>query len=278
MSHQIVPRISLVISDVDGTLVTTDKSLTPRSREAVLRLSDAGIAFSVISSRPPFGLRTLVDALSLRLPIGAYNGGALVTPDLETIEQTFVPSDVAEEALTVFRDRGVDAWIFRGDGWIVEASAHAMIERETRTVGIGPTIVNRLDIHLDSVSKMVGVSDDFARLTACEPILSRTLHGRASVARSQPYYLDITPAGTNKGVAVTKLAVRLGIPVAEIATIGDMENDVAMFRSSGFSIAMGNAPPSVKSCADETTLSNDEDGFAAAMERLILPRIRPEPP
>jgi hydroxymethylpyrimidine pyrophosphatase-like HAD family hydrolase len=142
-----------------------------------------------------------------------------------------------------------------------------------RTIHVRPTVVANLENHLDAIGKIVGISHDFERLAACEPAARQTLGATASIVRSQPYYLDVTPFGTDKGVAVDGLALRLGIPAAAIATIGDMENDVAMFRKSGFSIAMGNASPEVKGLADAVTLSNEEDGFAAAVERLIIPRV-----
>lgn len=265
-------EILLVISDVDGTLVTSDKRLTERSRVAVSQLGAAGIGFSIVSSRPPFGLRMLVEPLRLRLPIGAYNGGALVLPNLTILEQRLLPPAAAREAMAVLRAFSVDIWAFAGDRWLVENPDAAYVEREERTIHVRPTVVEHLDGHLDAVGKIVGVSDDFARLAACEPAARRALGPSASVSRSQLYYLDVTPAGTDKGVVVEALARRLGIVTAAIATLGDMENDVAMFRKSGFSIAMGNASAEAKRHADATTLSNDEDGFAAAVERLILPR------
>lgn len=266
--------ISLVISDVDGTLVTTDKVLTERSRDAVARLAAAGIAFSIVSSRPPVGLRMLIEPLALRLPMGVFNGGALVMPDLSVLEQRLLPPETARAAMTVLRSFGVDIWVFAGDLWLAENPTGAYVKWEERTIHVRPTIVKRLEDHADAVAKIVGVSDDFERLTSCEPVAHRTLGSGASIARSQRYYLDVTPAGTDKGVAVVGLADRLGIPTAEIATIGDMENDVAMFRKSGLSIAMGNATPEVKCLADAVTLSNEEDGFAMAVDRLMLPRTR----
>jgi hypothetical protein len=98
------------------------------------------------------------------------------------------------------------------------------------------------------------------------------LSNRATVVRSQLYYLDITPHGTNKGTAVAALCRRLGVAPERLVTLGDMENDVPMFRAAGFSIAMGNASDAVKRAAQAATLANDEDGFADAVERLILPR------
>lgn len=267
--------ISLVVSDVDGTLVTTDKVLTARSCDAVRRLDAAGIAFSIVSSRPPFGLRMLVEPLRLRLPMGGYNGGALALPDLTIVEQRLLPPDVARQAIAILRAAGADIWAFAGDRWLVENPDGANIAREERTILVPPTIIRHLDDHLDdAIAKLVGVSDDFDRLTAGEAAMRRMLGAKATIARSQRYYLDITPAGTDKGAAVAALARRLDIPTEEIATIGDMENDVAMFRRSGLGIAMGNASDAVRREAGAVTLSNDDDGFAAAVERLILPRAR----
>jgi hydroxymethylpyrimidine pyrophosphatase-like HAD family hydrolase len=91
--------------------------------------------------------------------------------------------------------------------------------------------------------KIVGISDDLARVAACEKAARKALGETASAARSQPYYLDVTHPQANKGAVVTTLSRRLGIPCAQIATMGDMPNDVLMFSKSGFSIAMGNAEP-----------------------------------
>jgi Cof subfamily protein (haloacid dehalogenase superfamily) len=267
-------RISLVISDVDGTLVTTEKVLTERNRAAVARLDAQGVAFSVVSSRPPFGLRMLIEPLVLRLPMGAYNGGTLVAPDLTLLEQRLLPPDVVGETIAILRSFGVDIWVFAGDRWLASDAKGAYVDHEVRTIRVLPTIVARLEHHLDAVAKVVGVSGDFERLTACEPVARRALGDRVVIARSQPYYLDIVPAATDKGIFVTALGRRLGVPAAEIVTIGDMENDIPMFRKGGFSIAMGNASPKVKLLADAVTVSNDEDGFAAAVDELILPRAR----
>jgi Cof subfamily protein (haloacid dehalogenase superfamily) len=267
-------KVSLVISDVDGTLVRTDKSLSQRSRDAVDRLHEAGIGFSIVSSRPPFGVRMLVEALSLRLPLGAFNGGMLVSPDLQILEQQRLAPDAATEAIRLLRASGVGVWTFTGERWMTEDRNGAHVEHEIHTILTQPTIVSHLEDHLEGIGKIVGVTDDYPRLDRDEPVLREALGDRASVARSQAYYLDVTPPGTNKGTAVAGMVRRLGVDPSEIVTLGDMENDLSMFRQSGFSIAMGNASAEVKSAANAVTRSNDEDGFAAAIEELVLPRAR----
>ena len=239
---------------------------------AVARLGAAGIDFSVISSRPPFGLRMLVEPLALRLPMGAFNGAALAAPDLSVLEKRELPPETARDAIAILRARSIGAWVFTSDRWLAEDPAGPYVDKEIRTVQTQPTVVPHLEDHVDGTCKVVGVSRDFEGLTTCEAATRQALGGRASVVRSQLYYLDVTPAGTDKGTLLAGLARRLGVPREEIVTLGDMENDTPMFRNSGFSIAMGNASEAVKRAANAVTLTNDEDGFAEAIDRIVLPR------
>lgn len=264
-------RISLVVSDVDGTLVTRDKALTPRAIAAVGRLHAAGIGFSICSSRPPFGLRMLIEPLRLQLPFGGYNAGSIVLPDFSVVEQQLIPPDTAREAVHLFRQHRIDCWVFTGNQWVVANPAGDHVDRETRTVQQSPTVVSEFaDAHFAAVGKIVGPSQDHSLVARMEELMQEALDGRASVARSQPYYCDITPPSVDKGRLIDLLAERLAVPRSEIMVLGDMENDLQMFRKAGFAVAMGNATDEVKRTAQATTLSNDEDGFAVAVERYAL--------
>jgi hypothetical protein len=120
------------------------------------------------------------------------------------------------------------------------------------------------------VAKLVGVSDDHAKVERCEADAQAAFGDRVAASRSQPYYLDITHKDANKGAVVDYLSLHLNVAAEEIATIGDQPNDVLMFKRSGFSIAMGNASDQVKAEASATTDSYNDEGFAKAMERYIL--------
>ncbi len=268
-------RVALVISDVDGTLVTSDKILTARSRAAAGDLAAHGIGFTIISSRPPFGMRMLVEPLELRLPIAAFNGGVVAKPDLTIIERRCIGRDAAQRVVALFVSCGVDAWLFTEDRWLLRDPDGAYVEHEVRTVQTRPVVVESFERHLDRAAKLVGVSADFDRLAWCETRVRAALDGDATVARSQSYYLDVTPPTIDKGVAVAELMRHCGVDPTEVVAIGDMDNDVPMFRRSGFSIAMGNGSAAAKQAAQAVTGSNDEDGFADAVERLILPRVVP---
>lgn len=264
--------IKLVVSDVDGTLVTSDKRLSEGVVGAVARLRAAGIAFTVTSSRPPVGMAMLVGPLGLDLPMGAYNGAALIGPDLGVLEEHLIPAEAARRTVARLAAWAVGIWVFADARWWLTDPAGDYVDRERRTIGAEPAIVAGFGPLLDRAAKIVGVSRDVERLARCEAALQAELGPAASVARSQAYYLDVTPPGVDKGTMVAGLAARLGIPLAAVATVGDAGNDVAMFAVSGLSVAMGNAPAAVKARAGASVAAtNDEDGFAEAVARFILP-------
>ncbi len=264
------PKISLLVSDVDGTLVTKDKVLTPRAIAAVQRLDERGIGFTVTSSRPPRGLSMLVAPLNIRLPMGGFNGGGLVRPDLSPIDAHTLDPGAAREAVDLILGQGLDAWVYNAEDWFVRDAAAPHVAHEEFTIAFPPKVVTSFDAVLDRVGKIVAVGDDAAAVTRCNDALSERLGTRGSATKSQSFFIDITHPDANKGTLIATLSRLLAIPTAEIATIGDMDNDVLMFRESGLSIAMGNATPAVKSQAKRVTASNEEDGFAQAVERFLL--------
>ncbi len=268
------PKISLVLADVDGTLVTEDKVLTKRAQAAVRSLHDAGIRFAITSGRPPLGMAMLFDALELETPIAGFNGGLFVKRDLTILEQKTLPADVARQAVELIREHGLDAWIYSGNDWLITRRDAPHVAREAWTVKFEPKVVADFSDRLDHVAKIVGVSDDHDRVQRCEADAQAAFGQRATASRSQPYYLDITHKDANKGAVVEYLSAHLKIPAAEIATIGDQPNDVLMFKRSGLSIAMGNASDQVKAQASATTDSYNDEGFAKAMERYVLGSLR----
>jgi Cof subfamily protein (haloacid dehalogenase superfamily) len=271
-------KISAVVSDVDGTLVTDEKLLTDRTKEAVSALRSHGIVFTIISSRPPRGLSMVVDTLKIAVPFGGFNGGVIVAPDRSVLIQHLLSPEIAHRAVEMLTAISAQSWIFSGQDWVVRDPGESYIRLEERTVGFPPTVAADFTPFLDQAGKIVGVSTDFDRLAECEPDIRAALSDAAFVARSQPQYLDITHPLANKGVGLQALSELLSIPATEIAVIGDGGNDVAMFEQAGLSIAMGNASPAVQRAADFVTSGNREDGFAAAIERFILGGELSNPP
>ena len=268
--------IRLLLSDVDGTLVTNDKVLTPDAIAAAKALREAGIALALTSSRPPHGMRMLVEPLDMILPMAGCNGAVLVNPDLSVIETHLIEPAAARRTLDFLTRQDLAVWLYTETEWFVPDRAGPHVDREAFILQSEPIIASTFtDAQLADAVKIVGVSSDYALVAASEAAAVGALGTAVSATRSAAHFLDVTNPFANKGQVVATLAWRLGLSPDQIATIGDMPNDVLMFVKSGFSIAMGNASAEVKAKAGAVTDSNQEDGFAKAVRTFILPAAAP---
>jgi len=267
-------KVELVITDCDGTLLYTDKTLGEPAKEAVRNLSAAGVRFTVASSRPGKGMRTIVDTLGIKTPFAAFNGGKLVDPaGWKTMNAHWLARDAAEIALESLARDGIDAWVFIDDQWYITNPAGEYVPLERRTVGYDAVVVKRFeDIDLGSVEKIVASTSNAALLERKEAEFAGTLKGQATAMRSQSYYLDITHPLANKGEGIRELAQLAGVALENVAVLGDMQNDVAMFDVAGVSIVMGQASAQVQANATFVSSTNDEDGFAVGVNGLLAAR------
>jgi len=262
--------IRLVLADVDGTLVTEDKVLTQKARQAVVQLGKAGIMFAITSGRPPRGMQSLITDLNLVTVAAGFNGGVYTTPRLDPIVMRDLPKDAAARAIELIGEHGLVAWLYTDSVWYVQDPKGPHVDRESKTVGFGPEVTPDYSVYVGQAAKIVGVSNDLDAVAKCEKKVREELSDHVSAARSQPYYLDVTHPAANKGSVVDFLAAVYLIPKSSIATLGDMPNDILMFEKSGMSIAMGNASKEVQAEANFVTDSNAEEGFAHAIERFVL--------
>lgn len=262
-------KISLVVSDVDGTLLPKSKILSEANRRAVAKLHAAGVGFTIVSSRPSIGMSFLIEPLAITLPFGAFNGSSILDAGLKPIEQHLIPPATAQRSIDILNQFGVDIWLFTNDQWLTRNPDGEYVGHEKRAIKHDPVIVKEFTPYLTGACKIVGASSDAPLLQHCEAAMQEAVGTQATAVRSQTYYLDVTPPGHDKGTFVAAMAKRLGISTEAIATIGDMQNDLPMFAVSGISFAMGNATDDVKKHATHVTDSNDRDGFAAAMETVL---------
>jgi Cof subfamily protein (haloacid dehalogenase superfamily) len=265
-------RIRLLIADIDGTLINKEKLLTPRSIQAVNRLSEAGILFGVTTGRPPAGARMLIEPLPDLKFIAGFNGGIVVRRDFSLFKQNLLEATVAKQVVQIILEHKLDAWLYTDKDWFVRDPRAYRVDREEATVKFPPKVTPTFDGLFDRVAKIVGVSQNYEVVAVCEKDVQERFGSSVSAARSQPFYLDVTHPNANKGEIVVTASEFAGIPTREIATIGDMANDITMFEKSGVSIAMGNASPEVQRAATYVTASNEEEGFARAVEDFILPK------
>src|SRR5450755_1155319 len=263
-------RVALVLSDIDGTLLDNDKKLTPGAPAAVERLYRAGIRFTLASARPPQMTRELVRVLQIREPLACFNGALIEGPDETVLRQTRIaPSNAQAVADQIVRS-GFDLWVWTDTDWYVSNPNGPHVEHHESQMGSKATPLPSHDLSQFHVLKLVGVSDDYDALAEAEKKMSALPHSSISATRSSPYYLDVTDAKANKGQVALTLSEMLHIPTDQIATIGDMNTDALMFRQTGVSIAMGNALDDVKAQARYVSKSNEEDGFAYAMDHFVL--------
>ncbi len=260
-----------MLADVDGTLVTNDKVLTDRARLAVKELGDAHIQFALTSGRPPRGMKMFVEPLALSLPFAAFNGGQILSPSFDVLVEQVLDDDTVHRVVSHLEKNRVETWFYAGSEWYVPSLDAPHVDWESHTVQFGPMIIDARDSPPRKVVKIVGVSDDDSLLFRVEQDLREAFGDAISAETSQPYYLDITHPKANKGTVVDFLADFCHLAHEEIATIGDMANDVDMFKKCGLAIAMGNADKEVQQAAAKVTSTNEEEGFAKAMENFVLP-------
>lgn len=271
MSDVTIHPIRFVLSDVDGTLLHPDHSLSQRTADAIRAMREAGVIFSLASGRPPKAMRHLIETFGIDVPVAGFNGGTLVNPDGSILVAHHLPAEAALITLALFSaEPDVEVWVFADGDWLRRDPPGSMVQREADGLGYGPVVVESFEPYLDRVDKIVAASNNTQLLVELEAQLQPKVQGLAQVSRSQPVYLDVTAMLANKGEALKTLAEHLSVPLAQTAAIGDGGNDPAMFHVAGLSIAMGQAEETVKRQANVVTGSNVEDGAAEAFERFIL--------
>jgi Cof subfamily protein (haloacid dehalogenase superfamily) len=262
--------IRLVLSDVDGTLVSPAKVLTPEAIDVVARLHEAGILFAVTSGRPPRGLTMLVEPLHLTTPLVGFNGGLVVNPDMSVLHELTIRDDVVPQVIEILNANALSIWVYQGTDWFVLDRDGPHVAHEATVTEFEPSQLASFDgLHGDIV-KIVGVGDDPTKVASATTALDQQFASAVSATTSQTYYLDVTNRDANKGVVVDFLARHFGLVRSEIAVIGDAANDVLMFERAGLSIAMGNAANAVKAQATYVTSSNEDNGFAKGVEKYVL--------
>ncbi len=265
-------RIRLLVSDIDGTIIGPDKQLAASTLAAAERLRAAGIMLCLASSRSVRGMRMYLGPLGIDTPAAGLNGGEIIAADGTVLELQSIEPQAARLAVETLTTNRIECWLFTGHQWVIRDVAGAFVPREHKAVQFEPTVVESFEPFYGAIGKIMGASTDYPLLERVEIELQSMLKGEVSAHRSSPWYLDVTHPQANKGRAALRLAELLGVDRSELACIGDMDNDISMLQAAGLGVAMGNAPPQVQEAAHFVTAGNAEDGWAQAVEELILPR------
>ena len=260
--------IALVISDIDGTLITSNHELTEATRIVAEGLYERGIHLSLASSRPPRSILPFAGALNLRAPFAAFNGALVTKIDGEVVARSIITAAIIRRVKSIADDFGLGVWLYDESDWWV-ARRDPFVDREEHTSGFSPRIDGYDERITGEANKLTVVGKPELVAQAEQRVLSE-LDGEVSASRSKPRFLDVTAYGMHKGAAVIRLSDILNVSPEQVAVIGDGPNDIDMFKKAGVSIAMGQGVDSVREAATYITTSNDDEGWARGIEKYVL--------
>lgn len=263
-------RFRLLVLDLDGTLTNSKKEISPRNRQTLLRLQQEGVRLVLASGRPTYGIAPLADALQMKEHGGfilSYNGGEIIEWGTgRLLYKNLLPDDVLPVLYTAAVRNGQAILTYDNEYILTENPDDEYVRKEAF---LNKMKIRAVDDFLEAaplpLPKCLIVGDP-DRLIRTEAELSLRLQGQISVYRSEPYFLELVPMGIDKAHSLSVLLDKLGLTREAMVAIGDGYNDLSMIRFAGLGIAMANAQEPVKQAADYITLSNDEDGVAAAIE------------
>ena len=273
-------KYKLLVLDVDGTLLNKQKEITPRTLATLLKVQQMGVHIVLASGRPTNGIMSIAEKLELNHYGGyvlSYNGGQMInvqTGELlfeKRIDPEWIPY-LEKKA----KKNNFAIFTYHKDFILTNKPENPYVIQEAQLNNMRVIGANNFAEAVDfAPCKCVLVSDDTETLIGLENHWKKRLDGVLDAFRSEPYFLEVVPQFINKGNTLGVLLTKLSIQPEEVIAIGDGICDVTMLQLAGIGIAMGNAEDSVKACVDKTTLSNEEEGVAIAVERIILSDIRP---
>jgi Cof subfamily protein (haloacid dehalogenase superfamily) len=270
----------MIVLDIDGTLLNNDKIVTARMRATLINVQQMGISLVLASGRPTYGVLPLAKELELDRHGGyvlSYNGGQII--NMQTGELMFekrINPEMIPYLERKSKKAGMDIFTYNKDTIYTNNASNEYIIREAELNNMQIREVENLSESVDfSPCKCMIVSDEEDTLVDLEKYWKKRLAGELDVFRSEDYFLEVVPPFIDKANTLSVLLEKLRFESENVIAIGDGVCDVTMIQSAGLGIAMGNAQESVKACADYVTLTNDEDGVAVAIEKIIISGIRP---
>ncbi len=271
-------KYKLLVLDVDGTLLNNEKEISKRTLAALLKVQHMGIRIVLASGRPTSGIMPFAKALELGNFGGyilSYNGCQVIKADTgEVMFERRINPEQIPYLEKKSRKNGFSIFTYHDDYILTDNADDLHIRKEAWLNHLKIMEEPEFSIAIDfAPCKCVLVSDDYEALRGLENHWKRRLAGVLDVFPSEPYFLEVVPCGVDKANTLALLMDQLGVKREEVIAIGDGVADVTMLQLAGKSVAMGHAPDSVKICADYVTASNDEDGVAQAVEKLILSEV-----
>ena len=255
--------------DLDGTLTNHDKVVTPRTRQALLKAQEQGAIIILASGRPTYGIVPVAECLELEKRGGyilSYNGGNIVNAKTgEKLFSQFLPDAVIPILYKYAKEKSHALLGYAGNEIITEMPDDPYVKEESR---INKMNIRKVDNLLDALephpTKLLMTGDPTDMIKAEEELVE-ILGEKMDIFRSAPFFLELVPKGIDKAQSLLRLLSKINLTPADLMAFGDGYNDLSMLKLAGVGVAMANAAPEVRADADYVTLSNEEDGVAAAL-------------
>ena len=269
MNHLPYRAIAL---DLDGTLTNHDKVVTPKTHEALLQAEAEGVVIILASGRPTYGIEPVAECLELDKRGGyilSYNGGNIVNAKTgEKLFAQFLPDEVIPILYRYAKEKNHALLGYAGNEIITEMPDDQYVKEESRINEMNIRKVENLFEALEPHPTKLLMTGDPADMLKAENELSEILGDRMDIFRSAPFFLELVPKGIDKAKSLLRLLSKINLTPADMIAFGDGYNDLSMLKLAGMGVAMQNAAPEVRAEADYITLSNEEDGVAAALEHF----------
>lgn len=262
----------VIALDLDGTLTNNEKEITPRTLNALFKAQEDGAVIVIASGRPSFGIKSVSDSLEMSTRGGyilSYNGGKIIdTTTHQSIFKKKLPEEVIPVIYHYAKEKGYALLGYKDGRIITEMPDDEYVWEERR---VNKMEIDGVDNLLDALVAnpckllMTGHEEDMAK---AEADLKEMLGDKMDIFRSAPFDLELVPKGIDKAKTLGVLLDLLGLTPDDLIAFGDGYNDLSMIQFAGMGVAMDNAVPELKEAADYITLSNEEDGVAAALEHF----------
>ena len=272
-------KYKLLVLDVDGTLLNDEREISKRTLAALLKVQQMGVRIVLASGRPTYGLMPLAKTLELGNYGGfvlSYNGCQIIkAQNGEILFERRINPEMLPYLEKKARKNGFAIFTYHDDTLITDSPDNEYIKNEALLNNLKIIKEDEFSTAIDfAPCKCMLVSDKEEALIELEQHWEKRLAGTLDAFRSEPYFLEVVPCGVNKANTLGALLEHLGVTREEVIAVGDGVCDVTMLQLAGMGVAMGHSQDSVKVCADYVTASNEEDGVALAVEKLILAEVR----
>lgn len=272
-------KYKLLVLDVDGTLLNDEREISKRTLAALLKVQQMGVRIVLASGRPTYGLMPLAKTLELGNYGGfvlSYNGCQIIkAQNGEILFERRINPEMLPYLEKKARKNGFAIFTYHDDTLITDSPDNEYIKNEALLNNLKIIREDEFSTAIDfAPCKCMLVSDKEKVLIGLEQHWEKRLAGTLDAFRSEPYFLEVVPCGVNKANTLGALLEHLGVTREEVIAVGDGVCDVTMLQLAGMGVAMGHSQDSVKVCADYVTASNEEDGVALAVEKLILAEVR----